>query len=160
MSEEDLTGTVDVDLMLNGDVVGLSVRPDERLVDTLRFRLGLGSVRESCGIGVCGSCTVIVDDSLSVSGCLTLTAMMQGRSLRTAEGLGSDAETAALQEAFIDAKAFQCSFCTPGMILAASLSSPEDEVEETLAGNLCRCGAYPRIRNALQMWFDGCAEKE
>lgn len=114
-------------------------------------RAGLGSVRMTCGIGVCGACTVLVDGQ-PLSGCLTLAAQVDGRELTTAEGLHGDP----VQRAFIDAHAFQCGWCTPGFVLttrallAENPTPTEAEIREALGGNLCRCGSYVKIVAAVK----------
>jgi aerobic-type carbon monoxide dehydrogenase small subunit (CoxS/CutS family) len=142
---------VKVDLQLNGTPVSLECEPDEMLVDVLR-REGLGSVRVTCGIGVCGACTVLLDGQ-PVSGCLTLAPQVQGRDVTTVEGLGGSDP---VQLAFVDAHAFQCGWCTPGFVLTtkALLSEradpSEEEIAEALGGNLCRCGSYVKIADAVR----------
>ncbi|GAA2856002.1 (2Fe-2S)-binding protein [Streptosporangium fragile] len=143
-----------VTLRVNGSAETFDVEPSEPLVRTLRERLGLHSVRTTCGIGVCGSCTVIFDGK-PVSGCLMLTAMADGGTIVTAEGLDGTEAGAAVQEAFIDHHAFQCSFCIPAMTLAAHAlleehpEADDDTIREYLSGNLCRCGTYPQILDAV-----------
>jgi aerobic-type carbon monoxide dehydrogenase small subunit (CoxS/CutS family) len=138
-------------LRVNGEPHDVEARPDESLLEVLRRELGLASVRETCGIGVCGACTVLVD-GLPMSGCLLLAPLAEGRELTTVEGLGGDHP---VQRAFATAHAFQCGYCTPGMILAATRlleenpSPSEEEVRLALAGNLCRCGCYVKIVEAV-----------
>jgi aerobic-type carbon monoxide dehydrogenase small subunit (CoxS/CutS family) len=114
------------------------------------------SVRGTCFIGVCGVCTVLVD-SRAISACLALTALHDGAAITTAEGLlDSEGRPNALQAAFIEHSAFQCSFCTPAMVLAATALLNErpdptvDDIREYLAGNLCRCGSYPQVIEAIR----------
>ena len=139
-----------VELTLNGRAAALEARTDEMLMTTLR-REGLLSVRETCAIGMCGACTVLVDGE-PVSGCLTLTAQVAGRGVTTVEGLGGDP----VQRAFADAHAFQCGWCTPGFVLAAKRllelnpSPSDEEIAEGLGGNLCRCGSYVKIADAVR----------
>jgi aerobic-type carbon monoxide dehydrogenase small subunit (CoxS/CutS family) len=139
-----------VELTLNGRAAALEARADEMLLDALR-REGLLSVRATCGIGVCGACTVLVDGE-PVSGCLTFAAQAAGREVTTVEGLDGDP----LQRAFADAHAFQCGWCTPGFVLAAKRllelnPAPSDaEIAEGLGGNLCRCGSYLKIADAVR----------
>jgi aerobic-type carbon monoxide dehydrogenase small subunit (CoxS/CutS family) len=134
-----------VDVILNGRAATLEARTDEMLLPALR-RHGLLSVRETCGIGVCGACTVLVDGE-PVSGCLTLTAAVAGREISTVEGLkGSDP----VLRAFNDAHAFQCGWCTPGFVLTVKAMRPGDEIRESLGGNLCRCGCYVKIEEAVR----------
>ncbi len=139
-------------LDVNGTRREIEARTDEMLMDVLRRELGLLSVRETCGIGVCGACTVLVDGA-PISGCLMLAAAAEGREVVTVEGLGGDDP---VQRAFVEAHAFQCGYCTPGMILAAKgllaeIPSPsETEIRESLSGNLCRCGCYVKIADAVR----------
>ncbi len=138
-------------LRVNGADHSVEARTDEPLLGVLRRELGLASLRETCGIGVCGACTVLVD-GLPMSACLLLAPLAQGRELTTVEGLGGDD---AVQAAFAEAHAFQCGYCTPGMVLAArrlleeNPHPSEDEVRLGLAGNLCRCGSYVKIVEAV-----------
>lgn len=141
---------------LNGDQVATSVATDETLLEVLRSRFGQDGVRDSCGQGVCGTCTVSLDGA-AVSSCLTFAFQADGASIVTAEGLSpSPRELHPLAQAFIDEFAFQCGFCTPGAIVMAShlLDEDPDPSVETirayLGGNLCRCGCYPEIIRAVQ----------
>jgi len=141
---------VRVELLLNGRAAVLEARSDEMLLAVLR-REGLLSVRATCEIGVCGACTVLVDGE-PVSGCLMLAAQAAGRDVTTVEGLDGHP----VQRAFADAHAFQCGWCTPGFVLAAKRlleleRSPTDEqIAEGLGGNLCRCGSYVKIAEAVR----------
>jgi aerobic-type carbon monoxide dehydrogenase small subunit (CoxS/CutS family) len=138
-------------LNVNGAEHEVESRADESLLQVLRRELGLTSVRETCGIGVCGACTVLVD-RVPISGCLLLAPLAEGRELRTVEGLGGDHP---VQRAFAAAHAFQCGYCTPGVILAAKRlleenpSPSKEDVRLALAGNLCRCGCYVKIVDAV-----------
>jgi aerobic-type carbon monoxide dehydrogenase small subunit (CoxS/CutS family) len=138
-------------LRVNGTGQEVDARTDESLLAVLRRELGLQSVRETCGIGVCGACTVLVDGT-PMSGCLVLAPLAEGRDVTTVEGLGGDHP---VQRAFAAAHAFQCGYCTPGMILAAislleeNPMPSEQEVRLALAGNLCRCGCYVKIVEAV-----------
>ena len=134
-----------VELMLNGRATTLEVRSDEMLLEALR-RQGLNSVRETCAIGVCGACTVLLDGE-PVSGCLTLAAAVAGREITTVEGL---AESDPVLRAFNEAHAFQCGWCTPGFVLTTKAMRPGDDVREALGGNLCRCGCYVKIEEAVR----------
>jgi aerobic-type carbon monoxide dehydrogenase small subunit (CoxS/CutS family) len=135
---------MNVELMLNGRAATLEVRSDEMLLEALR-RQGLNSVRETCAIGVCGACTVLLDGE-PVSACLMLAATVVGREITTVEGLrGSDP----LMRAFNEKHAFQCGWCTPGFILTAKAIKPGEDVREALGGNLCRCGCYVKIEEAV-----------
>jgi aerobic-type carbon monoxide dehydrogenase small subunit (CoxS/CutS family) len=141
---------VRVELVLNGRRAALDVRTDEMLLEALR-RQGLPSVRETCGIGICGACTVLVDGE-PVSGCLMLAAQAAGREVTTVEGLDGHP----IQRAIADAHGFQCGWCTPGFVLAAKRllelePSPTDaEIAEGLGGNLCRCGSYLKIAEGVR----------
>jgi aerobic-type carbon monoxide dehydrogenase small subunit (CoxS/CutS family) len=136
---------MNVELMLNGRAATLDVRSDEMLLEALR-RQGLNSVRETCAIGVCGACTVLLDGE-PVSACLMLAATVAGREITTVEGLrGSDP----LMRAFNEKHAFQCGWCTPGFILTAKAIKPGEDVREALGGNLCRCGCYVKIEEAVR----------
>jgi aerobic-type carbon monoxide dehydrogenase small subunit (CoxS/CutS family) len=115
------------------------------LLEALR-REGLRSVRETCAIGVCGACTLLLD-GVPVSGCLTLAATAAGREITTVEGLD---ESDAVLRAFNDAHAFQCGWCTPGFVLTVKAMQPGDDVREALGGNLCRCGCYVKIEEAVR----------
>ena len=135
---------------VNGARVEVEARADDMLIDVLN-RLGLASVRETCGIGVCGACTVLLDDA-PVSGCLLLAPLAEGREITTVEGLGGGHR---VQRAFAEAHAFQCGYCTPGMVLTAkrlleeNAQPTEAEIRLALAGNLCRCGCYVKIIDAV-----------
>jgi aerobic-type carbon monoxide dehydrogenase small subunit (CoxS/CutS family) len=143
---------VNLRFSLNGEAVEVEARTDEMLRDVLN-RLGCVSVRETCGIGVCGACTVLLEGE-TVSGCLLLAPLVEGREVTTVEGLGGDDP---VQAAFAEAHAFQCGYCTPGMVLAAArlleeIPSPtEEEIRLGLAGNLCRCGSYVKIVEAVRL---------
>ena len=141
-----------VALRLNGRAAALECGSGEMLLDVLRREAGLASVRATCGIGVCGACTVLLD-SEPVSGCLLLAAQAGGREVTTVEGLGGSHP---VQRAFAAAHAFQCGWCTPGMVLTAKrlleeVPDPgEAEIAEALGGNLCRCGCYVKIVEAVR----------
>jgi aerobic-type carbon monoxide dehydrogenase small subunit (CoxS/CutS family) len=136
---------VKVELLLNGRRTTLDVRTDEMLLESLR-REGLRSVRETCAIGVCGACTVLLDGE-PVSACLMLAAAVAGREITTLEGLrGSDP----LMRSFNEMHAFQCGWCTPGFILTAKAIQPDEDIREALGGNLCRCGCYVKIEEAVR----------
>ncbi len=141
---------------LNGAAVTATVATDETLIDVLRDRFDLFGARESCGQGLCGCCTVVVDGR-AVSSCLYLAAFADGCDVLTVEGLARDGALDPVQEAFIEAGAFQCGFCTPGFILMTKLlleekAEPDDaDIRHYLAGNLCRCGTYPQIIEAVKL---------
>jgi aerobic-type carbon monoxide dehydrogenase small subunit (CoxS/CutS family) len=143
-----------VSLTVNGRAEVLETSGAETLLEALRRELLLTSVREACGIGMCGSCTVLVDGA-PVSACLMLAGLADGRSVETVESLAPDGTLHPIQQAFVDHTAFQCSFCTPGFLLATKALLEEhprptpDEVRHYLAGNLCRCGSYTHIEAAV-----------
>jgi len=145
---------IDVTLRINGEERHLSIEPNETLADVVRDRLGLVGTKVSCDAQVCGACTVLVDD-LAVSGCTHLAVDADGAAVRTVEGLAVDGRLSALQQAFIESAAFQCGFCTPGMLMAATVLLEEDPdptreaVVEGLEGNLCRCTGYEPIVEAV-----------
>jgi aerobic-type carbon monoxide dehydrogenase small subunit (CoxS/CutS family) len=132
--------------------VNVEVAPTESLLTVLRTRLGVLSVRETCGIGVCGVCTALVDGQ-PISACLFLAPLAEGTQVTTSEGLGREHP---VKHAFGEAHAFQCGFCTPGLILTvASLleerpQPSDEEIALALAGNLCRCGSYVKIVDAVR----------
>jgi aerobic carbon-monoxide dehydrogenase small subunit len=141
---------------LNGMNVTADVKPHENLVDMLSQRFDLRGARESCGQGLCGCCTVVVN-SKAVSGCLYLAAFVDGATVETIEGLGTRQNLHPIQQAFIDAGAFQCGFCTPGFIMMvtklieAHPVPTDEEIRHYLTGNLCRCSAYPEIVEAVKL---------
>jgi aerobic-type carbon monoxide dehydrogenase small subunit (CoxS/CutS family) len=138
--------------VLDGAPAELEVGEDQMLVEALRAA-GRLSVRETCGIGVCGACTVVVDDE-PVSACLMLAAQVDGRSVTTVEGLPDDDP---VLQAFTRTHAAQCGWCTPGMVLTVKAMLADDpridrdRAAEGLGGNLCRCGSYSRILDAVQL---------
>src|SRR5262245_46050273 len=139
---------------VNGREETIAVAPEARLVDGLRNKLGLLSVREACGIGMCGSCTVDVDGRIT-SACLVLAGQVGGSTIQTVDALEHEGRLDPIQEAFIEHNAFQCSYCTPGFLMATREllhDNPEPtrtEIREALAGNLCRCGSYLKIEEAV-----------
>ncbi|MEO6351102.1 MAG: (2Fe-2S)-binding protein [Candidatus Limnocylindrales bacterium] len=142
-------------LTVNGQTQHVRARTQHTLLDVLRDRVGLIDTREGCGVGMCGACTVLVDNRI-VSGCLMLAAQADGRNVVTVEGLApAQGELHPIQEAFIEHTGFQCSYCTPGFIVAAKAlldETPEadaDTARAYLAGNLCRCGSYVKILDAV-----------
>lgn len=140
---------------LNGEAVSAEVPPHWNLVELLQERFGLTGARESCGQGLCGCCTVLVDGR-AVSGCLYLAAFADGAEVVTIEGGGAGALDA-VQQAFLECGAFQCGFCTPGFVLMArqlleeNPDPSEEDIRRYLSGNLCRCGAYPEIIEAVKL---------
>jgi len=137
---------------LNGEAVSAQVAPHETLVEVLQEAFGLYGARESCGQGLCGCCTVLVNGT-AVSGCLYLATLAEGAEIATVEG----GEVDAVQEAFVERSAFQCGFCTPGFVLMTRQlldehpDPDEDTIRHYLSGNLCRCAAYPEIIEAVKL---------
>jgi aerobic carbon-monoxide dehydrogenase small subunit len=142
---------------LNAQPVTVDVLPDITLLALLREHLGLTGTKCGCGVGECGACSIILDGEV-VNSCLVLAPQVAGRSVLTIEGFsGVDGGPGDLQQAFIDAGAVQCGFCTPGMVLAAAAllqkypRPTRREIAEGLAGNLCRCTGYQQIIEAVQL---------
>ena len=140
---------------LNGAPVSAEIAPHHTLIEVLRNTFELFGARESCGQGLCGCCTVIVDGR-AVSGCLYLASFADGAAVVTIEHLDADGQLDPVQEAFIEAGAFQCGFCTPCWIFMVKQLLDEhpdpddDEIRHYLSGNLCRCAAYPEIIQAVK----------
>ena len=141
--------------LINGREVDAAVKPNQTLLEWLRDDLRLRGSREGCGVGVCGSCTVLVDGR-PVSSCLMLATNAEGKDIRTIEGLAIGDELDPVQQAFLEQQAFQCGYCTGGMIMAtkallASNPKPtEEEVRDYLSGNICRCGTYQEVMAAIK----------
>jgi len=146
-------GEADIAFTVNGAPAKVRAAPRRTLLDTLRETLALTGTKKVCDEGTCGACTVLVDGR-PVYSCMTLAITCEGKSVETIEGISKDGELHPVQRAFIDADAFQCGFCTPGQIMSIVAllrenSAPtEDDVRRAVAGNLCRCGAYPNIVKA------------
>ena len=154
-----------VDFILNGKNVSVDVEADEVLVDTLREKLMLTGTKKGCGTGDCGTCTVLLDGE-AVRSCILLAAMVEGRKVTTIEGVGSVDNLHPVQQAFIDASAVQCGFCTPGMVLTSialldkNPDPTEEEIRTALSGNLCRCTGYEKIVKAVRLAAERMAKKE
>jgi carbon-monoxide dehydrogenase small subunit len=147
-----------ISFTLNGEKVAAEIKPHHNLVELLQREFNLMGARESCGQGLCGCCTVLVNGA-AVSGCLYLAAFVDGAEVRTIEALANPntLDLSPVQEAFIEAGAFQCGYCTPGFVLMttqlldAHPDPDEEEIRHYLSGNLCRCAAYPEIVNAVKI---------
>ena len=143
-----------VSLTVNGEPRQLQIEPWVTLLDLLRERLDLTGTKKGCDHGQCGACTVLVDGT-RINSCLTLAVMQDGRHVTTVEGLADGSTLHPLQQAFMRHDAFQCGYCTPGQLCSAVGLAAEgqatsvDEVRELMSGNLCRCGAYVRITQAV-----------
>ena len=144
-----------VDLWINGGRYELDVEVGRSLAETLREELGLTGTKIACNEGHCGACTVQVDGVPTLS-CITLAHTVEGREITTIEGLREHP----LVDAFVRTDALQCGFCTPGQIVSAAAlveanPNPSDEqIRHAMAGNLCRCGTYPKIEEAIRTWQD------
>ena len=160
-----------VRLVINGRPHDLSIEPRVTLLDALRDYVGMTGTKKGCDRGQCGACTVLVDGR-RIKSCLTLAIMHEGAKITTVEGLAGERELSALQAAFVERDAFQCGYCTPGQLCAATAlldelragepsavsdlrsaekPAPTDaEIRERMSGNICRCGAYPNIVAAIR----------
>jgi xanthine dehydrogenase YagT iron-sulfur-binding subunit len=151
----DDSGLVYVAFLVNGRRARLRIDPRVTLLDALRERLALTGTKKGCDRGQCGACTVHVDGRRVVS-CLTLAAAVNGRTVVTIEGLGGGGRPHPAQRAFADCDAMQCGFCTPGQVMSAAALPREgrprtdEEIREAMSGNICRCGAYSNIVDAVR----------
>ena len=140
---------------VNGVEYEVAVKPNQTLVDMIRYDLGLTGTKNGCGEGDCGACTVILDGT-PVNSCLVLAMQADGRTITTIEGVEGKDGLHPLQQAFIEKGAIQCGFCTPGMVLSAknllddNPHPTEDEIREGISGNLCRCTGYLQIIDAVK----------
>jgi aerobic-type carbon monoxide dehydrogenase small subunit (CoxS/CutS family) len=145
----------EITVSLNGRDYQLVVRDSQTLLEVIREEVGLKGTVEGCSVGVCGSCTVLIDD-LPVSSCLMLAANVDDRRITTIEGMSAGDSLSPVQQAFLDEQAFQCGFCTPGMIMATEgllrerAHPNEEEIRDYLSGNLCRCGTYTAVISAVK----------
>lgn len=145
-----------IDLMINGAAHSIDAEPERTLLTALRDELDLTGTKYGCGEGQCGACTVMID-GLAARSCQTRAAAVAGRHITTIEGLEQNGRLHPLQEAFLEAGAMQCAYCTSGMIvsgaaLLAKNANPSDvEIVQAMQGNVCRCGAYPRIVAAIRL---------
>jgi len=148
-----------VSFRINGEPQTLTVAATTTLLEVIRDRLHLTGTKEGCGIGECGACTVLLDGA-PVTSCLILAAEVDGASIETIEGEAKNGRLSELQQAFIDAGAVQCGFCTPGMIMSArgllrrNPDPSEEEIVEAISGNLCRCTGYAAIVDAIKLAAD------
>jgi aerobic-type carbon monoxide dehydrogenase small subunit (CoxS/CutS family) len=146
----------DITLKINGREETITVEDADTLLEVLRDRFKLWSVRESCGVGACGSCTVLLDGR-PISSCFVLAVRVAGRDIMTLEGLSDGRALHAIQDAFVSQRALQCAYCTPGFVLSVKalldeIPDPSDEeIREYLSGNLCRCAGYADILRAARL---------
>lgn len=163
-----------VDLSVNGESYRILVKETDFLVDILRDRLGLTGTKKACDMGVCGSCTVLLD-GMSISSCLVLALDAEGKEITTIEGLETiEGKLHPIQEAFLDKGAVQCGYCTPGMVLTAKAfleknpDPTETEIRKAIAGNVCRCTGYTKIVEAIaeasrrmrDKWFSSRSDRK
>jgi carbon-monoxide dehydrogenase small subunit len=147
--------TITILTTINGSQQEVTVRPHQTLLEFLRDNLSLQGSVEGCGVGVCGSCTVLIDGR-PVSSCLMLASNAEGKKITTIEGLSHTGELDPVQRAFLKHQAFQCGYCTPGMIMAVKgllANNPhpsEEQARDYLSGNLCRCGTYSEVLAAVK----------
>ena len=146
---------VPVTLTINGETKRLEVLPWTVLLDLLRDHLNLTGTKKGCDHGQCGACTVLIDGK-RINSCMAFAVMKDGSSITTIEGLATDGGLHPLQQAFIDHDAFQCGYCTPGQICSGvgliqeGRAQTRDEIRELMSGNICRCGAYTNIVDAIE----------
>lgn len=148
---------ITIHLMINGERVSADVRPEETLLSLIRADLGLTGTKESCAVGECGACTVILNGK-AVKSCVTLAAQCDGKEVVTIEGLQKNGALHPLQQCFVDTNAIQCGFCTPGFIMTALAFLGEhphptrEEIRAAISGNLCRCTGYESIIDAIERY--------
>jgi xanthine dehydrogenase YagT iron-sulfur-binding subunit len=151
-----------VELDVNGETVAVDLEPRVSLLDALREHLGLTGTKKGCDQGTCGACTVWVDGR-RVLACLTLAFACEGRAVTTIEGLAGEPGLHPMQRAFIEHDAFQCGYCTPGQIMSAvklleeGNAATDEQIAQSMSGNICRCAAYPNIRAAIREVRDASA---
>ena len=151
----DAANTIGISLTINGETRALQVAPWTTLLDLLREDLDLTGTKKGCDHGQCGACTVLVNGT-RINSCLTLAVMKDGASITTVEGLAGAEGLHPLQAAFVEHDAFQCGYCTPGQICSAvgmlseGHAHSREEIREAMSGNICRCGAYTNIVDAIE----------
>jgi xanthine dehydrogenase YagT iron-sulfur-binding subunit len=152
---DKLASEIPVSFVINGSRRELAIPPWVTLLDLLREHLQLTGTKKGCDHGQCGACTVLID-GVRVNSCLVLAVSRDGAAITTIEGLGAEGAMHPLQAAFVEHDAFQCGYCTPGQICSAAGLLTEGhahsraEIREQMSGNLCRCGAYTNIADAIE----------
>lgn len=163
---DSIAETMLVRLRVNGELRELHLEPRISLLDALRDYLHLTGTKKGCDQGACGACTVLVDGE-RINACLALAVQYDGREITTIEGLANEEELHPLQRAFIECDAFQCGYCTPGQICSAigmmrevenGVPAAVDDIRERMSGNLCRCGAYNGIVEAIRLTMNARRE--
>lgn len=150
---------IKIQFNLNGNDVSVTADPNKRLVDFLREDMGMTSVKEGCGEGECGACTIIYNGK-AVTSCLMLAGQADGSTIVTLEGVSENGQLNYIQQAFVDAGAVQCGYCTPGMVLSAKAlldkkpDATDEEIRRAMSGNPCRCTGYSKIIKAVEMARD------
>ena len=150
---------IKIQFNLNGNDVSVTADPNKRLVDFLREDMGMTSVKEGCGEGECGACTIIYNGK-AVTSCLMLAGQADCSTIVTLEGVSENGQLNYIQQAFVDAGAVQCGYCTPGMVLSAKAlldkkpDATDEEIRRAMSGNLCRCTGYSKIIKAVEMARD------
>lgn len=152
---EQLSGAQRIELLVNGVKRQVTVEPRTTLLTVLRTTLRLTGTKQACDRGQCGACTVLVDEKPVLS-CMLLALDMRGKAILTIEGIGTGKTLTAVQQAFVEKDGLMCGFCTPGFVVTATAllkQNPNptlEEIKQGLAGNLCRCGTYPKVFEAVQ----------
>jgi aerobic-type carbon monoxide dehydrogenase small subunit (CoxS/CutS family) len=152
---ETLSGSQKIQLSINGKTMMATVEPRTTLLSVLRHQLELTGAKEVCDRGQCGACTVIIDGKTQLS-CMTLALDARGKKITTVEGLAEGDALHAVQEAFVEKDALMCGFCTPGFVMSgtallqANPNPTMDEIKNGVSGNLCRCGTYPKVFEAIE----------
>lgn len=147
---------MDLEITVNGKHLKRKVDGNKRLIDFLREELGFTGVKEGCGVGECGACTVLIDGE-SVLSCLTRVAQVNGKEILTVEGLSKGGDLHPVQQAFVETGGVQCGFCTPGFIMVAvellerNPDPSREEIREYIEGNICRCTGYVKIVDAIEL---------
>lgn len=145
-----------INFTLNSKPITLEIEPNVRLIDLLRDEFDLTGVKEGCGQGECGACTIIMDNK-AINSCLVIAGQLEGADIVTIEGLGSKEQDDPIQQAFVNEGAIQCGYCTPGMIMSAkgflsNVPKPtRDQIRKALSGNICRCTGYTKIIQAVEV---------